>query len=270
MALHHLRAVLRVADVGRPTITVILPQATEEQIGLIDQPLDGPPPVLYLLHGLSDDHTAWLRYTSIERYAVARGLAVVMPAVDRSFYANEAHGHRYWDLRSPKSCPASSASSSASPRAARTPSSPASPWAATAPSSYAFTHPDRYAAVGQPLRRRQDPAELDERPAPAGDRGPSLRRRRSPPTDDVLALLDAADPASLPQLYVGCGHRGGALSVAAEPSRSSTPPRPAGIGRHRPTSAPAIHEWYSCGTRRSRTSSPGSRCDARGSLGSAR
>ena len=26
-----------------------------------------------------------------------RGLAVVMPAVDRSFYANEAHGHRYWD-----------------------------------------------------------------------------------------------------------------------------------------------------------------------------
>ena len=24
-------------------------------------------PVLYLLHGLSDDHTAWLRYTSIER-----------------------------------------------------------------------------------------------------------------------------------------------------------------------------------------------------------
>ena len=57
---------------------------------------DGPPPVLYLLHGLSDDHTAWLRYTSIERYAAARGLAVVMPAAGRSFYADEAHGHRYW------------------------------------------------------------------------------------------------------------------------------------------------------------------------------
>ncbi len=40
----------------------------------------GALPVLYLLHGLSDDHTAWLRYTSIERYAAARGLAVVMPA----------------------------------------------------------------------------------------------------------------------------------------------------------------------------------------------
>ena len=78
------------------SITVVLPQETEEQIGLVDEVRDGPPPVLYLLHGLSDDHTAWLRYTSIERYAAARGLAVVMPAAGRSFYADEAHGHRYW------------------------------------------------------------------------------------------------------------------------------------------------------------------------------
>jgi S-formylglutathione hydrolase FrmB len=54
--------------------------------------------VLYLLHGLSDDHTAWSRYTSIGRYAEAAGLAVVMPAVHRSFYANESAGHRYWDF----------------------------------------------------------------------------------------------------------------------------------------------------------------------------
>ena len=32
----------------------------------------GPPPVLYLLHGLSDDDTGWLRRTSIERYASRR------------------------------------------------------------------------------------------------------------------------------------------------------------------------------------------------------
>ena len=36
--------------------------------------------MLYLLHGLSDDSTAWLRYTSIERYAAPLGVAVVMPA----------------------------------------------------------------------------------------------------------------------------------------------------------------------------------------------
>ena len=81
------------------SMTVVLPQTTEEQIGVssVDVSEHGVP-VLYLLHGLSDDHTAWLRYTSIERYATARGLAVVMPAVHRSFYADEAHGHAYWQF----------------------------------------------------------------------------------------------------------------------------------------------------------------------------
>ncbi len=53
-------------------------------------------PTLYLLHGLSDDHTIWQRRTSIERYVDPLGLAVVMPAVNRSFYADMAHGARYW------------------------------------------------------------------------------------------------------------------------------------------------------------------------------
>ena len=53
-------------------------------------------PVLWLLHGLSDDHTIWLRRTSIERYVEERNLAVVMPAVDRSFYTDMVRGNRYW------------------------------------------------------------------------------------------------------------------------------------------------------------------------------
>src|SRR6188768_3399215 len=59
-----------------------------------------PPPLLYLLHGLTDDDTAWTRYTSIERYADERGLAVVMPQVHRSFYADEAHGARFYTFLS--------------------------------------------------------------------------------------------------------------------------------------------------------------------------
>ena len=78
------------------SVSVVLPQATEPQIGVDPAAAGGDPPVLYLLHGLSDDHTAWVRYTSIERYAAAAGLAVVMPAVGRSFYADEQHGDRYW------------------------------------------------------------------------------------------------------------------------------------------------------------------------------
>lgn len=53
-------------------------------------------PVLYLLHGLSDDHTIWQRRTSIERYAAPLNLAVIMPAVHRSFYADMPAGGRYW------------------------------------------------------------------------------------------------------------------------------------------------------------------------------
>jgi putative tributyrin esterase len=53
---------------------------------------------LYLLHGMSDDHTIWQRRTSIERYADALGLAVVMPAVARSFYTDMYAGPKYWQF----------------------------------------------------------------------------------------------------------------------------------------------------------------------------
>ena len=57
-----------------------------------------PPAVLYLLHGLSDDHTAWSRRTSIERYAQDLPLVIVMPEVHKSFYCNMACGSNYWDF----------------------------------------------------------------------------------------------------------------------------------------------------------------------------
>lgn len=75
---------------------VILPQETNGQIGMTGKVGARKHPTLYLLHGLSDDHTTWLRRTSIERYVAPSGLAVVMPAVGRSFYTDMAAGGRYW------------------------------------------------------------------------------------------------------------------------------------------------------------------------------
>lgn len=75
---------------------VILPQQTKSQIGMESKSLQHKHPTLYLLHGLSDDHTIWMRRTSIERYVAPLGLAVVMPAVHRSFYTDMVHGPRYW------------------------------------------------------------------------------------------------------------------------------------------------------------------------------
>jgi len=53
---------------------------------------------LYLLHGHADDHTAWQRFTSIERYVENLNLVVVMPAVHLSFYNDMAHGGKYWQF----------------------------------------------------------------------------------------------------------------------------------------------------------------------------
>ncbi len=58
---------------------------------------DGPFPVFYLLHGLSDDYTIWHRRTRIEFYAAAYPMIVVMPDGFRGFYTNNHHGPRYAD-----------------------------------------------------------------------------------------------------------------------------------------------------------------------------
>ena len=56
----------------------------------------GDLPVIWLLHGLSDDESMWARKTSVERYADDHGFAVVMPNGDRSWYLNQPAG-RYED-----------------------------------------------------------------------------------------------------------------------------------------------------------------------------
>lgn len=64
---------------------VVIPEGCTEDI-----------PVVYLLHGLSDDHTMWCRRTSAERYADKYGVALVMPNGDRSFYTDMKYGGKYY------------------------------------------------------------------------------------------------------------------------------------------------------------------------------
>ena len=78
------------------TVNVILPEANQG-IGMGVSKDERPPKVLYLLHGYSDDHSIWMRRTSVERYAAKHNLAVIMPAVNHSFYCNEVYGEKYWD-----------------------------------------------------------------------------------------------------------------------------------------------------------------------------
>lgn len=73
-------------------INVVLPQEPRKEF------TDGRGiPTLYLLHGKSDDHSAWMRLSNIELYASTYGIAVIMPTTDLGWYTNTKYDARYWD-----------------------------------------------------------------------------------------------------------------------------------------------------------------------------
>jgi S-formylglutathione hydrolase FrmB len=187
------------------SINVVLPQATTGQVGVAQQGVgdDDGFPLLYLLHGRSDDHSAWSRYTSIERYAAAAGLAVVMPAVARSFYADEAHGHRYWSYVSEELPGLVRSFFRVTERPERTFVAGLSMGGYGA-MRLALTHPDRYAAAAS-LSGALDLVALSSTPR----REPELQGRVfggvPGPEADLFALLAACPPGSVPPLHVSCG-----------------------------------------------------------------
>ena len=77
------------------TMYVLLPQRP-----LAETKSKGKPKykTLYLLHGRTDDHTAWIRWSNIEKYVEGLNLAVVMPAVDLSWYTDMASGNNYFQF----------------------------------------------------------------------------------------------------------------------------------------------------------------------------
>lgn len=75
-----------------------LQKASSFNIVFPDDPgIPRPWAVFYLLHGLSDDHTIWMRRTSIERYVAGLPLVVVMPDGGRGWYTNAKEGYAYED-----------------------------------------------------------------------------------------------------------------------------------------------------------------------------
>src|SRR5215216_3173923 len=79
----------------RSSMYVLLPQRTRAEMMSKRIPKYK---TLYLLHGHSDDHTAWMRWSSIEQYVEGLNLVVVMPAVHLSFYNDMVYGGRYWQF----------------------------------------------------------------------------------------------------------------------------------------------------------------------------
>jgi S-formylglutathione hydrolase FrmB len=187
------------------SMTVILPQRTTGQIGMTGRATDEPFPTLYLLHGLSDDDSIWLRRTSIERYVAELGLAVVMPQVHRSFYTDEAFGRPYWTFLSEEL-----------PQVAagffRLSTHPEDTFVAGLSMGgygafkWALRHPDRFAAAAS-LSGALDLAARQHGPGRAEDPRMMERifdgRTVAGTEDDLFWLLDQA--SDLPPLYLCCG-----------------------------------------------------------------
>lgn len=75
-----------------------LRKASSLNVSFPDDPGVAPPwATLYLLHGLSDDHTIWMRRTSIDRDVAGLPLVVVMPDGGRGWYTNAEDGPAYED-----------------------------------------------------------------------------------------------------------------------------------------------------------------------------
>ena len=83
--------------------------------------------------GCGDDSTAWTRQTALERYVEPLGLAVVMPQVGRSFYADQVHGQPYWTFLTQELPYLVARDVPRLEPAGTTPSWPGCRWAATAP-----------------------------------------------------------------------------------------------------------------------------------------
>jgi putative tributyrin esterase len=89
------------------SMNVILPQQNTKQIGTKENSKRDKYPTVYLLHGMSDDESIWMRRTSIERYASEYGFAIVMPTTNLGWYTNTSYGLNYWNFISeelPKVC----------------------------------------------------------------------------------------------------------------------------------------------------------------------
>ena len=96
MALANLKFYSEVLGLNTEVYVVVPQRSTVGEIGITTKATEEKFKCLYLLHGLSDDYSIWLRRTSVERYANRHGICVIMPSADRSFYTDMKYGLKYY------------------------------------------------------------------------------------------------------------------------------------------------------------------------------
>ena len=97
LTIHYNSKILRLATAARIVIpSTITGDKTPDYEARYRE--KGRLPVLWLLHGGSDNYTDWGNYTKVQYYADQYGYAVVMPDAQTSSYANMAYGPDWLDF----------------------------------------------------------------------------------------------------------------------------------------------------------------------------
>lgn len=219
------------------TTTVILPQASNEAGVPGASALPERLPTLYLLHGLSQDDASWTRHTALERYVAGRPLAVVMPAVHRSYYANQADGFRYFEHLADELPRAMAGFFPLSQRREDTFIAGLSMGGYGAMKA-ALRRPGRYAAAASLSGGLDVTAQPNSYPD-------EWRRTFDSPAaaraahEDVIDLARHADPAALPRLWAWCGTEDFLLEESRTFSRACAE---SGIELEY-SESPGAHDW---------------------------
>jgi putative tributyrin esterase len=168
--------------------------------------------ILYLLHGLSDDASAWQRFSAIETYAAMYGLVVVMPSASRSFYTDQPNGQKYFTYLVEELPGYLEAVFGIIPCRQNTLIAGLSMGGYGAFKA-AFHHPDKYCAaasfsgtlsLAHMAAAMPDYQNYEEFTLLFGD----LKKLEGSPHDPVTWLQNAvAKKVDLPQLYIACGRQ---------------------------------------------------------------
>ncbi len=167
--------------------------------------------VLYLLHGLSDDASAWQRYTFIETLANAYGLVIVMPSAGRSFYTDQPNGQNYFSYLMDELPGYLSDVFHLAPKREDTMIVGISMGGYGAFKA-AFSHPERFAVAASfsgvlsldILKMNPEDPRYAEFACLFGD----LEKLNGSEHDPAVWLKRAAaDPSALPQLHIVCGRQ---------------------------------------------------------------
>lgn len=175
-------------------------------------------PVVYLFHGVQDDGTGWLRFTSAERYARLHNVALIVPNGGNSFYADMAAGPKVFSFVT-RELPCQCRRLFGLSRRREDNYVAGLSMGGYGALKCALTYPEQYAgcAAFSSAIRPEDLARAEQSPLSPGEWRAIFGPTGEPgPECDLFALADRAAGRDLPRLYLSCGTEDGLYPANAE------------------------------------------------------